>query len=152
MNRFTSMALALVMSLCVSAPAFASEGSFAAVPSEEVVTPHPRLIAQSLHKTNTDKTNSAAANPDDGDYLRFYYRNDTKYACTAYLIRIDGTREKVVGSMAVPGEDQNQAIFFRIGAGSGTYKIKVENTENGGLVSGYAALAQYLDLTDMPDY
>ena len=109
-------------------------------------------FAQSLYKTNTDKTNSVAANPDDGDYLRFYYRNDTKYACTAYLIRIDGTREKVVGSMAVPGEDQNQAIFFRAGAGSGTYKIKVENTENGGLVSGYAALAQYLDLTDMPDY
>ena len=54
--------------------------------------------------------------------------------------------------MAVPKEDQNQAIFFRAGAGSGTYKIKVENTENGGLVSGYAALAQYLDLTDMPDY
>lgn len=152
MKRFISMALVLVMSLCVSVPAFASEGSFAAVPSEEVVTPPPRLIAQSLYKTNTDKTNSVAANPDDGDYLRFYYRNDTKYACTAYLIRIDGTREKVVGSMAVPGEDQNQAIFFRAGAGSGTYKIKVENTENGGLVSGYAALAQYLDLTDMPEY
>ena len=59
---------------------------------------------------------------------------------------------ETIPNMAVPKEDQNQAIFFCAGAGSGIYKIKVENTENGGLVSGYAALAQYLDLTDMPDY
>ena len=152
MKRFISMALVLVMSLCVSVPAFAAEGSFAAVPSEDIIIPRTSLLSQTLYKTNTDETDPVTADPDDGDYLRFYYRNDTKYACTAYLIRIDGTREKVVGSMAVPGEDQNQAIFFCAGAGSGTYKIKVENTENGGLVSGLASLAQYLDLTDMPEY
>ena len=31
-------------------------------------------------------------------------------------------------------------------------RVHVIHKENGGLVSGYAALAQSLDLTDMPDY
>lgn len=152
MKRFISMALVLVMSLCVSVPAFAAEGSFAAVPSEDIIVPRTSLLAEPLYKTNTDETDTVTADPNDGDYIRFYYRNDSDYDCTAHLIRMDGTREKVVASMPVPGKDQNQSVFFRAGAGSETYKIKVECTENGGLVSGYAALAQYLDLTDMPEY
>lgn len=158
MKRFVSMALALVMSLCLAVPAFAAEAvpdrAVEAVPtvvaSGESIMPRTALLAQSLRATNTDETDSVTANADDGDYIRFYYRNDTDYKCHVYLIRMDDTSETIVGSMSVAGNAGKHEIYFRAGAGSATYKIKVENTENGGAVIGMAVLAQYHDLLDMP--
>ena len=149
MRRFLSVALALVMSLCVSAPAFAVDSSFAAVPAEGTVMPPTRLITKVLNQTNTADTVRVTAQPENGNYLRFYYRNDTEYKCTVYLLKVDGSSQTIVGAMSVAGNSQGQGIFFSVNAGSGTYKIRVENTENGGLVSGLTSLAQYHTLSDM---
>ena len=149
MRRFLSVALALVMSLCVSVPAFAVDSSFAAVPAEGTVMPPTRLITKVLNQTNTADTVRVTAQPENGNYLRFYYRNDTEYKCTVYLLKVDGSSQTIVGAMSVAGNSQGQGIFFSVNAGSGTYKIRVENTENGGLVSGLTSLAQYHTLSDM---
>ena len=149
MRRFVSVALALVMSLCVSVPAFAADSPITAAPAAETVMPPTRLITKVLNQTNTADTVRVTAQPENGNYLRFYYRNDTEYKCTVYLLKVDGSSQTIAGAMSVAGNSQGQAIFFSVNAGSGTYKIRVENTENGGLVSGLTSLAQYHTLSDM---
>lgn len=147
MRRFLSMALVLVMSLSV--PAFAADSSFTAVPAEGTVMLPTRLITKVLKQTNTADTVQVTAQPENGSYLRYYYRNDTNYRCTVYLLKLNGSSQTVVGAMSVAGNGQGQGIFFSVNAGSGTYKIRVENTENGGLVNGLTSLAQYHSLADM---
>ena len=151
MKRFVSMALATVMSLCLAVPAFAAEAipdcAVEAVPAvtagEEVIMPRVSLLTQNLDATNTAKSSKVTANAEDGDYIRFYYKIDTASRCTVYLMMEDGDSWEVASSMRIDKNGEKHSVFYIAGAGSKTYYIKVENTEDGGAVLGTVSLAQY---------
>ena len=98
---------------------------------------------QAVSGTNTWVSPMFTATAANGNYIRYWYRNDTNNTVIVYLHRTDSGNDAVVSQMTISGAGQAKKVYRNYNSGSGTYYLLVD-TIGGGAVSGRIAAAQYL--------
>lgn len=155
MKKFLSLTLALMMTMALAISAFA-----AGTPSDsppEITAPNsgimslPSIFTDTAYSTNGKWTSSEySATSSNGNYIRYWHKNDTNEKVKVYLYRTDTEHNtNYVSMMTVNANGQGSKVFYTRTAGSGTYKITIEAYESGGGVNGDVALAQYTSHPDL---
>lgn len=148
MKKFISMALAIIMATSFSGSAFAADIS--SVDTPEIISgdydimPLVSLFSDTASSRNGGWTSTEfAAASSNGNYIRFWHKNETNQKVKVYLYRTDRSSTTYVSMMYVEANDQNHKVYYSSTAGSGTYKIVIEPYVSGGTISGDVAAAQY---------
>ncbi len=136
MRILISCMLALSLVGGISAVACGGEGGG--------IMPLADLWGDEVLGTGTWNSPDFSANPNNGSYIRYYFLNESPGYCTVYLMRTDRPGGDVmVAEMIVEAESDDWNYYYASTAGEGDYYIKVEATEMGGRIEGYAVAAQY---------
>ena len=145
MKKLLSIALALVMAMSVSVSAFATAPVDPADSEEVIIMPRVTLFNDTAYARRNGVWTSVefSAAPSNGNYIRYWHKNDTGEDVRVYLYRTDGRTTTRVSSMTVKANDQNRAVYYNSTAGSGTYKIVIEAYVSGGMINGDVSAAQY---------
>lgn len=148
MKKLISLTLALVMAMSLAVPAFAADMPTSApadiIDTDDGIMPLISLFDDTASSRNGQWTSSEfTATSSNGNYIRFWHRNDTNEKVKVYLYRTDSGRDLVVSTIYVDANDQNSKVYYDRNASSGTYKIVIEAYVSGGRVSGDVAAAQY---------
>ena len=79
-----------------------------------------------------------------GDYIRYWFGNETNEKCVVSLYQTNRTPEpKRVSYMYVGGDENKSMVYYDRTAGGGTYYILIEAIQSGGLIDGDVSVAQY---------
>ncbi len=149
MKLFLSLALAVALTMSLSASTFAFETPPVDPPevtdSQDCIMPRASLFEDSIYSTNGTWTSPEfAAASSNGNYIRYWFQNNTNEDVRVYFYRTDKSTSEYASMMIVSANDQNYAIYHNSTAGSGTYKIVVEAYTSGNIISGDVAAAQYI--------
>lgn len=149
MKILLSLALAISMTMSLSASVFSVETPPVDPPevtdAQDDIMPLVSLFEDSIYSTNGTWTSPEfAAAPSNGNYIRYWFQNNTNEDVKVYLYRTDKSTSEYALMMIVGANDQNYTIYHNSTAGSGTYKIVVEAYTSGSIISGNVAAAQYI--------
>lgn len=147
MKKFLSLTLALIMTLALAVPAFASTtppDPPSASDEDDGIMPLAALFPQTpVADAGSYRSTDFTASSSNGNYIRFWFENTTSEKVTVSLYRTDSGRDVLVKSMPVDGNSQDQRTYYSSTANSGTYYIYIEAVSSGGTISGNLSVAQY---------
>ena len=147
MKKFLSMTLALIMTMALASPAFASDTIPPVDPEPEEGWIMPRIaIFTNTASSDNGRWDSSefSATASNGNYIRFWHDNTTDEDVKVYLYKTDSGTDVRVKSMTVPANSSLSEVYYSSKAGSGTYKIVIEATVSGGDINGAVNVAQYV--------
>lgn len=156
MKKFLSLILALIMTMALAAPSFATDTSLVTPPEitdpNNGIMPLINIFTDTAYSTNGKWSSSEySATSSNGDYIRYWHKNNTNEKVKVYLYRTDTKyNTNYVSMMTVNANDQGSKVYYSPrSSSSGTYKITIEAYESGGEVNGDVSLAQYSTHPDL---
>lgn len=142
-----SLALATMTSMALAIPSFAATTNNSISKSAMIgtaVMPRINIFSNTAYSTNGSwSSEKFSATKDNGKYIRFWHDNTTGEKVAVYLYRVDSGKTKKVASMKIGAHSGKSAVYSDKDSGSGTYYIKIEAYESGGLIDGTVSVAQY---------
>lgn len=135
-KRFLSLLLALVMALSLAAPAFAAGDD-----PDEGIMPLIQIFPDGpVSGMSSVRTDDFRANPNAGNYIQFWFENQTDTPVDMYLYRTD--KAGSAGPIRINGHSNDRGVYYDTTAESGTYYLRIV-AQNGGLIVGRLAANQY---------
>lgn len=149
MKKFCSFAIviALAMTMALAVHAFVASTPPAKqtdiTDTDNEIMPQISLFKDMAYSRHGQWTSSKfTATSSNGNYIRYWHKNDTGEAVKVYLYRTDSGEEVLVSSMKIGDNSQDSKVYYDKTAGSGTYEIIVEAYVSGGLITGNVAVSQ----------
>jgi len=139
-KRFLSLLLALAMSFALAVPAFAAEpgGGKEIMPLNAILLPYGHIESPETYTSRQFSTS-----PSNGNWIQYYFQNETGSPVTLMLYRLQGSTFTRVGdTVTIAANSRGTGRYYSSDAGSGTYYVRVE-CRNGIGVKGYLSVAQY---------
>ena len=135
-KRFLSLLLALVMSLSLAVPVFATEPD----DPNEGIELHMQLFENPYvnDRTGTYRTDNFTSTPGNGKYIKVWYRNYTDKKATIVLYNKDS---KVLDSKEVAPNSENEIWYVGSNTEPVTYYVRVLEDLSAPVI-GYLAVAQ----------